>query len=201
MIVADKKREQIIEGAIKRFSHFGINKTTMNDIAEDLAVSKPSLYYYFPDKKHLILGVIEKVFTDFFDAIQKKYNPALSLEVVLENTIDIRNTFFKKYYMLKIADGIPDLLNDEVIKDKLSTLRNLEKDFFTKVFTHAKERGEINHEDMAHVAELYLESLVGLTTVCVMETGKDIFPDKKTLNKMSQKQKDLSFIFTRGLKC
>lgn len=50
MIVADKKREQIIEGAIKRFSHFGINKTTMNDIAEDLAVSKPSLYYYFPIK-------------------------------------------------------------------------------------------------------------------------------------------------------
>ncbi|MDN3587889.1 TetR/AcrR family transcriptional regulator [Pedobacter aquatilis] len=201
MIVADKKREQIIEGAIKRFSHFGINKTTMNDIAEDLAVSKPSLYYYFPDKKHLILGVIEKVFTDFFEAIQKKYNPEQNLETTLVNTIDVRNTFFQKYYMLKIAEGIPDLLNDEVIKAKLNSLKDLEKDFFAKVFTKAKEKGEIDHPDMSHVSELYLESLMGLTTMCVMETGKDIFPDKKALNRMSQKQKDLSIIFTKGLRC
>ncbi|KQN33825.1 transcriptional regulator [Pedobacter sp. Leaf41] len=201
MIVADKKREQIIEGAIKRFSHFGIGKTTMNDIADDLSVSKPSLYYYFPDKKHLILGVIEKIFNEFFEAIQKKYNPELGLETILVNTIDVRNTFFQKYYMLKIAEGVPDLLNDESIKTKLNELKDIEKDFFAKVFGSAKEKGEIDHEDVAHIAELYLESLMGLTTMCVMETAKDIFPDKKALNKMSQKQKDLSSIFTKGLKC
>jgi AcrR family transcriptional regulator len=50
MVETDKKRDVIIEGAIKRFIHYGINKTTMNEIAEDLSVSKPSLYYYFPDK-------------------------------------------------------------------------------------------------------------------------------------------------------
>ncbi|MCX2475100.1 TetR/AcrR family transcriptional regulator [Pedobacter sp. MC2016-05] len=201
MVVADKKREQIIEGAIKRFSHFGIGKTTMNDIADDLSVSKPSLYYYFPDKKHLILGVIEKIFNEFFEAIQKKYNPELGLETILVNTIDVRNTFFQKYYMLKIAEGVPDLLNDESIKTKLNELKDIEKEFFAKVFGSAKEKGEIDHEDVAHIAELYLESLMGLTTMCVMETAKDIFPDKKALNKMSQKQKDLSSIFTKGLKC
>jgi len=201
MIVADKKREQIIEGAIKRFSHFGIGKTTMNDIAEDLSVSKPSLYYYFPDKKHLILGVIEKIFNEFFEAIQKKYNPELELETILFNTIDVRNTFFQKYYMLKIAEGVPDLLNDEAIKTKLNGLKDIERDFFAKAFGSAKEKGEIAHEDMSHLAELYLESLMGLTTMCVMETAKDILPDKKALNKMTQKQKDLSSIFTKGLKC
>ncbi|WP_316764659.1 TetR/AcrR family transcriptional regulator [Pedobacter aquatilis] len=201
MIVADKKREQIIDGAIKRFTHFGINKTTMNDIAEDLSVSKPSLYYYFPDKKHLILGVIERVFTDFYETLTKKLNLELPLETILFNSIDIRNTFFQKYYMLRIAEGIPDLLNDEIIKTKLSSLKDLEKDFFSELFRKAKQRGEIEHEDMKHVSELYLESLMGLTTMCVMETGKDIFPDKKALNKMTQKQKDLSSIFTKGLKC
>ncbi|GGI27935.1 TetR/AcrR family transcriptional regulator [Pedobacter mendelii] len=201
MIVADKKREQIIIGAIKRFTHFGINKTTMNDIAEDLAVSKPSLYYYFPDKKHLILGVIEKVFTDFYEVLKKKYNPDQSLEEILFNSIDVRNTFFQKYYMLRIAEGIPDLLNDDIIKTKLNSMKDLEKDFFTIVFTQAKEKGEIDHINMKHVSELYLESLMGLTTMCVMQTGKDILPDKKILNKMTQKQKDLSSIFTKGLMC
>lgn len=201
MIVADKKREQIIEGAIKRFIHFGINKTTMNDIAEDLSVSKPSLYYYFPDKKSLIVGVIEKVFTDYFDLLKKKYNPEASLENTLFQTIEIRNTFFMKYFMLRISEGIPDIFNDDAMKNKLTTLKQSERVFYAQIFEKAQEKGEIKHENMAHVAELYLESLMGLTNMCIMELGKDLLPDKKAVNKMTQKQKDLSSIFTKGLKC
>ncbi|MDY0905834.1 TetR/AcrR family transcriptional regulator [Pedobacter sp. CFBP9032] len=199
MIVADKKREQIIEGAIKRFSHFGIGKTTMNDIAEDLSVSKPSLYYYFPDKKSLIVGVIEKVFTDYFDLLKKKYNPDDTVENILFQTIEIRNSFFMKYFMLRISEGLPDIFNDDAMKKKLTALKDSEKVFYAEIFERAQEKGEIKHENMAHIAELYLESLMGLTNMCIMELGKDLLPDKKTVNRMTQKQKDLSSIFTRGL--
>ncbi|MCX2432950.1 TetR/AcrR family transcriptional regulator [Pedobacter sp. GR22-10] len=201
MIVADKKREQIIDGAIKRFSHFGIGKTTMNDIAEDLSVSKPSLYYYFPDKKSLIVGVIEKVFSDYFDLLKKKYNPDAPLETVLFQTIEIRNTFFMKYFMLRISEGLPDIFNDDSMKKKLTALKDSEKVFYAEIFERAKEKGEIKHENMSHIAELYLESLMGLTNMCIMELGKDLLPDKKAVNRMKQKQKDLSSIFTRGLSC
>ena len=201
MIVADKKREQIIEGAIKRFIHFGIGKTTMNDIAEDLSVSKPSLYYYFPDKRSLIVGVIEKVFTDYFDSLKKKYNPDATLENTLFQTIDIRNSFFMKYFMLRISEGLPDIFNDAAMKTKLTTLKDAEKRFYAQIFERAQEKGEIKHESMVHVAELYLESLMGLTNMCIMELGKDLLPDKKAVNKMTQKQKDLSTIFTKGLRC
>lgn len=201
MIEADKKREQIIEGAIKRFSHFGIGKTTMNDIAEDLSVSKPSLYYYFPDKRSLIIGVIEKVFTDYFDRLKKKYNPDATLETVLFQTIDIRNTFFMKYFMLRISEGLPDIFSDDQTKKKLTDLKDSEKEFYAQIFERAQRNGEIKHENMAHVAELYLESLMGLTNMCIMQLGKDLLPDKKAVNKMTQKQKDLSTIFTKGLKC
>ena len=201
MIVADKKREQIIDGAIKRFSHFGIGKTTMNDIAEDLSVSKPSLYYYFPDKKSLIVGVIEKVFTDYFDLLKKKYNPDAPLETVLFQTIEIRNTFFMKYFMLRISEGLPDIFNDDSMKKKLTALKDSEKVFYAEIFERAQQKGEIKHENMSHVAELYLESLMGLTNMCIMELGKDLLPDKKAVNKMKQKQKDLSSIFAKGLGC
>ncbi|TCD10730.1 TetR/AcrR family transcriptional regulator [Pedobacter frigidisoli] len=201
MIVADKKREQIIEGAIKRFSHFGIGKTTMNDIAEDLSVSKPSLYYYFPDKKSLIFGVIEKVFTDYFDLLKKKYNPDAPIEAILFQTIDIRNTFFMKYFMLRISEGMPDIFSDGAMKERLTILKGSEKAFYAELFEKAQEKGEIKHENMGHVAELYLESLLGLTNMCIVELGKDLLPDKKAVNRMTLKQKDLSTIFVKGLKC
>ena len=63
MVEADKKSELILEGAIKRFAHFGINKTSMAEIAEDLSLSKPALYYYYPDKQSLILAVAERLIT------------------------------------------------------------------------------------------------------------------------------------------
>jgi hypothetical protein len=103
--------------------------------------------------------------------------------------------------MLRITEGIPDLLNDDVIKGKLQALKGSEKDFFAEIFSQAKAKGEIEHDDTAHVAELYLESLMGLCTMCIMETGKDLFPDKKAFNRMTLKQKNLTSIFVRGLRC
>ncbi|TDG34877.1 TetR/AcrR family transcriptional regulator [Pedobacter changchengzhani] len=202
MEVADKKREQIIEGAIKRFTHFGIGKTTMNDIADDLSVSKPSLYYYFPDKKSLIVGVIEKVFQEYFEVLRNEYKKEDALEDSLFKIIDIRDSFFKKYYMLKITEGVPELLyNDDAIKHTLENLRNAERDFYTAVFKDSETKKEIEHKDMAHVAELYIESLTGLTTICVMDAKKDLFPDEAVFVKVNNKQKELSRIFVRGLRC
>ena len=46
----DVKKEKILEAAHHRFLHFGYSKTTMNEIAGDLSMSKALLYYYFPEK-------------------------------------------------------------------------------------------------------------------------------------------------------
>lgn len=201
MAEADKKREQIIEGAIKRFSHFGINKTTMNDIADDLSVSKPSLYYYFPDKKSLIVGVIEKVFNDYFEMLHKNLSEEDNLETTLFNSIDVRNMFFEKYFMLKISEGVPDLLWDDDVKESLDLLRQKEIELFTGIFENARLRGEIHENDMEHLASLYLESLMGLTNMCIMAEHKKIMPEKKMLKGVADKQKALSAIFAKGLSC
>ncbi|RYZ16531.1 MAG: TetR family transcriptional regulator, partial [Chitinophagaceae bacterium] len=38
-MATDQKRESILEAAIRRFAHFGVSKTTMNEIAADLSIS------------------------------------------------------------------------------------------------------------------------------------------------------------------
>jgi len=57
----DQKREAIIEAALKRFAHFGVAKTTMTEIGNDLAISKASLYYYFPDKINLYAAFLKTI--------------------------------------------------------------------------------------------------------------------------------------------
>ena len=62
----EDKRNNILEIAQKRFGMYGLAKTTMQEIANDLGMSKGSLYYYFPDKERLYAAVLEKEQNVFF---------------------------------------------------------------------------------------------------------------------------------------
>lgn len=202
MAETDKKRELIIEGAIKRFVHFGINKTTMNEIAEDLSVSKPSLYYYFPDKTSLILGVVEKIFSDYFEALHKDHKQPVSFEDTLLNIIDIKHKFFLRYYMLHLSYGNPDSsLSSAELKAYLEKMLDKIRAFHEQVFEQAVANKEIlPQEDIPKIAELYLACQSGLTSLCISHGNKELFPGKKELKLMKEKQISLSKIFIKGLK-
>jgi len=201
MVETDKKREQIIEGAIKRFTHFGINKTTMNEIADDLSVSKPALYYYFPDKTSLIIGVIDRIFNDYFEAVQKEHQLGGPIEKTLISLVDIGHRFFQKYYMLHLSGGSPDSsLNSAEVKSHIMEMNSKQNSLFAKIFNEAAARGEIEAVDIEKMADLYLSSQSGITSLCIMQGSKDLFPSKKELKNMVDKQASLCKIFLKGIK-
>lgn len=202
MAEIDKKRELIIEGAIKRFIHFGTHKTTMNEIAEDLSVSKPSLYYYFPDKGSLILGVVDKIFNDYFDVLIKENKTESTLEATLLNIIEIRYRFFLKYYMMHLSSNAPDpSFNSNELKTFILKMKEKENKFYQDIFELAIANKEIAPTDnLEKTADLYISCLSGLTSLCVTNGNKELFPDKKELKIMKEKQISLSRIFIKGLK-
>lgn len=201
MVETDKKRDVIIEGAIKRFIHYGINKTTMNEIAEDLSVSKPSLYYYFPDKNSLVLGVIEKIFNDYFELVEKDLEAETSLEDCMAGFVEIRHRFFQKYYMLHLSGGSPDSsLNSDELKGHFMKMHEKNIQFHADIFQAAMDRGELAPAEAYKTAELYLDSLAGITSLCIMHGNKELFPSKKEMKNILERQLSLSSIFIKGLK-
>ena len=65
------KLETILEAAGKRIATHGFEKTTMQEIATDLEISKAALYYYFPDKESLFSAVVEREMEEFFSLVRK----------------------------------------------------------------------------------------------------------------------------------
>ena len=59
----DDKRQRILEAARKRFRHYGIRKTTMQEIARDAGVAVGTLYLYFKDKDDLLVAGTEEYVT------------------------------------------------------------------------------------------------------------------------------------------
>lgn len=101
------KHDHILEAAIKRFSHFGIKKTSLSEIADDLGISRPSLFYYFTDKNSLIQAVAQKLVTEFLQKIETAFLAARSVEEGLLKLTEVKRDYFKRYLLLAVqADAI-----------------------------------------------------------------------------------------------
>lgn len=55
------KRELILDAATRLFSRYGVRGTTMEAIAQEAGVAKPTAYAYFSDKEEVFLAVCERV--------------------------------------------------------------------------------------------------------------------------------------------
>lgn len=53
MSKSDKKRQSILDAAVSQFSQYGYRKTSMEDIAREAGISRPSLYSYFENKEEI----------------------------------------------------------------------------------------------------------------------------------------------------
>ena len=51
-------RERVLRSAEQLWSERGLRGASLDDIARDAAVTKPTVYYYFPDKSALLTAVI-----------------------------------------------------------------------------------------------------------------------------------------------
>lgn len=49
-----RRRDEILQAALRAFGEKGYHRTTLEDIAEHLGVRKTALYHYFPDKEALL---------------------------------------------------------------------------------------------------------------------------------------------------
>jgi AcrR family transcriptional regulator len=54
------KRQKIIDAARKRFRYYGIQKTTMQEIAQDAGIAVGTLYLYFNNKDELVVACAEE---------------------------------------------------------------------------------------------------------------------------------------------
>ena len=66
----DEKKARIIAAAEQMFAHFGIQKTTMEEIAKKVHMGKSTLYYYFKSKED-IFAEYQKNINSFLESKKK----------------------------------------------------------------------------------------------------------------------------------
>jgi AcrR family transcriptional regulator len=59
---SERSRTQILESALKLFSHRGYGATSVRDIAEDAGISKGNVYHHFSDKETIFRALLDQYF-------------------------------------------------------------------------------------------------------------------------------------------
>jgi AcrR family transcriptional regulator len=66
----EEKREAVLHAAAQAFAEAGYHKTSLDDIAGRLGITKPTLYYYARNKDDLISAVASRALARILDAIE-----------------------------------------------------------------------------------------------------------------------------------
>ncbi|MFC3199277.1 TetR/AcrR family transcriptional regulator [Parapedobacter deserti] len=200
MINADKKRTQIIEAATRRFAHFGLAKTTMSEIAQDLSFSKALLYYYFPDKHALYAAVLEHVISQSFEEIESTLARMDDCHLTMMFFLDKRIEFITKYYNLlehsfSAVQQVPDKMDCV-----LANSRDKEVSIIRKILEKGIDRGQLHASDVQETAEIMLFALVGMRFSILKDAKGMLFPTKEEFDKILNMQKKMATIFLKGLR-
>ena len=196
----DVKREKILEAAYQQFLHYGYSKTTMNEIAGALSMSKALLYYYFPDKSQLYIAVTRKLANEYLATLRDSLDKITDLKEAIVFQIDTHHNFIVTNY--NFFDFIR--LNEQSLPDTIweivDEIRQTEMEMLGNAIVAEAERGNIAPVDNpAEIISLLLDALNGVR-VAAMGHKKNMFPKKEYLDDIHQRRLLLVDIFVRGLK-
>lgn len=196
----DSKRYQILEVAKKRFSHYGLAKTTMAEIARDLAFSKALLYYYYPDKNSLYTAVVENILKEIDLELNKSVKASKSAYEAVCLILEKRLEFIKKYYFIIEhtfafrKDGVSDV--DKLLLASIDR----QKELLTEIFTQGVNRGELKAMNAVENADIFLNASMGMRLIVMKDFKSFFIPKKEEFEAILSLQKKLTAIFIDGLR-
>lgn len=194
--IDDKKRE-IIEAAIKRFSHFGIAKTTLSEIADDLQMSKANLYYYFQDKWALLEAIADVLIHESNKRINEDVDPSSPIAEQLKQILKIKLELMQKYKLLTKNLSEVSVL-DAKVKKIAKKVFDAETALIQQVISNGIKSGKIETINALETSKLYVTTLRGLG-MCGVYANPSPVLEMETLEEIHQQQLQLTDIFVNGI--
>lgn len=193
------KEDLIIDAAQRRFGIYGIEKTSMREIADDLNLSKAALYYYFPDKESLYKAVISKEQDEFIRIFKEKSEDINDPEKFLKDYTKIRPQYFKKLINLSRIrlEAFSNL--KPVLKDIAYSFREREKEIIVKAFESGIKKRIFKIDDTVFTASLFLDLLKGLRVSAVNDKNS-LFIDQDEYDILLANTLAFTEIFINGIK-
>jgi len=164
-------REKIIQGASKLIIEKGIANTSLADIAQQVGISKGTLYYYYPSKGELIFDISERhmehITSKIFAWIEesgKGLLPEDVLRLVLKTIISSETRGHIHVYLIQEALTANPSLRERFMEEYHHWVALIE-DGLTKIMGPDKDYTVLAWIVLAAIDGLLLQHLLGVESV------------------------------------
>ncbi|MDD3053370.1 MAG: TetR/AcrR family transcriptional regulator [Endomicrobiaceae bacterium] len=186
----EQTRTDIIATAQKLFQKYGIDKTTMDDIAREVGKGKSTLYYYYTSKEEVFYAVVNKEKDEVMKSIKKTISN-------LESPSEQLKTFFLSHFNeLKHKINLYSVILQGNVKKHIDLFGRIQKENISSEIEMIKEillkgikNGEfknIKEKDCEDIAIICVTVIQGLDSSIIffkdeaqkelrIETATDIF--------------------------
>jgi AcrR family transcriptional regulator len=96
-------RQQILRSAVRRFADRGYAAASVQQIVDDARVSKPALYYYFPDKAGLFQALVNEAYDQEYQLMREAAEGRELRGQLVEILAKLFDYFRKNRELLRIA--------------------------------------------------------------------------------------------------
>lgn len=193
------KIRQIIDVAQCLFGQHGFEKVSMNEIADELSISKAALYYYFPDKENLCKAVLEKEKEQFIREVSELVDSIKEPEKMLCEYSIVRISYFKRFLNLSRLRQETYSTLRPVFREVLMIFKEKEKELIIKILEKGLSEKIFFIDDMEQTASLFLDILKGLG-VSIINTKMTMTIEQEEYDLLVRKTALFTKIFIRGLK-
>lgn len=183
-------KEKIGRAAMQCFAKFGLDKTTLDDIAQAVGLNKASLYYYYRNKEDIFIEVALKEGEDFINSLQET--------TLLKEGVENRTAFYLEsrfnYYknVLNMNRVSVDTLNKILPRffELYNALMKREKIFLTQLLEKAAKEENLMMTDPENTASV----LINLTDALKHSVEQQAILKGETEIDYTQSLQDIKFL-------
>ena len=197
----ERRRQQIMVAAKRVFSDKGVNKATMEDIAQEAELSPGTLYLYFKNKEELYASLSLRILQYLLIRVEhvnddKEANPQEKLTALMDAMYDVYEfdpLIIINMFHLQSSETLRNL--SPQLMEEIKTLSRKSLGSIAKIFEKGVEQGLFYDRHPVALADTFWAMFSG---VVLWLTSKKLIDEQKDYLKQTL---ELAFeIFGRGIK-
>lgn len=155
--VSINRREQILEIAAQLFQK-GFRATSLDDVAAEMGVTRPALYYYFRSKEELLAAIYDRGVGVLIDRAAPLFAQGLAPDALLRRLIEVHvRTMLQERPIVRVYFQEKDSLGDDASRSVKA-----KEVAFTKMMASTIEAGQAKGIFRPGNPELIVNAILGM---------------------------------------
>ena len=199
----ENRKQLIMESAKRLFAQYGIEKTTIDDIAKEADIGKGSIYLEFGSKEEIIMAIVSHFMTEEisrFESLLKNSTTKNHLELFKKSMVNhILNTFDLAYSRHHTPEGM--IHSSFKVRKEMKGLLDKMNQLFVSILERAAKNKELEpNSDIPKTAALICMSLDALFPPYACKAYNDRDSERITREEIKEQAEGILDLISNGIR-